>query len=180
MMSNPSRAAWLAMAGLILAGCSSTPIDTPAPVSAPAPVPAPAPVAAAPAPAAQVKPVVVPDHLDPKSLISTQRSVYFDYDNFSVKPDYDAMLQRHAQYLGKNTQLAVKIEGNADERGSAEYNLALGQKRAEAVVKALKTYGVRDGQMEAISWGKEHPQALGHDENAWAQNRRADIIYPTR
>jgi peptidoglycan-associated lipoprotein len=171
----------LLAAGLALAGCSSTPITPP-----PAPAPAPAPVVQAPAPApapvpqTRVAPVEVPDYLNPKSLIATERSVYFGFDNFAVKPDYDAMLQRHGAYLVKNTQLAVKVEGNADERGSAEYNLALGQKRAEAVVKALKTYGVRDGQMEAISWGKEHPKATGHDEAAWAQNRRADIAYPQR
>ena len=74
--------------------------------------------------------------------------------------------------------LTVKIEGNADERGSAEYNLALGQKRAEAVLKALKIYGVKDAQMEAISWGRERPKATGHDEAAWAQNRRVDLVYP--
>lgn len=170
----------LLAAGLILAGCSSTPV-TPPPAPAPAPVAqAPAPVAPAPAPETKVAKVEVPDYLNPNSLISKERSVYFDFDNFSVKPDYDSMLQRHGQYLTKNGQLAVKIEGSADERGSSEYNLALGQKRAEAVVKALKTYGVRDGQMEATSWGKEHPKALGHDEAAWAQNRRADIAYPQR
>lgn len=178
-LMNSTPGALLAL-GLVLAGCSSTPV-TPPPAPAPAPVaPAPAPVAPAPAPAPKVAAVEVPAHLDPRSLISTERSVYFDYDNFSVKSDYDAMLQRHGAYLAKNAQLAIKIEGNADERGSAEYNLALGQKRAEAVVKALKTYGVRDGQMEAISWGKEHPKATGHDEAAWAQNRRADIAYPQR
>jgi len=166
--------------GLTLAGCSTTPV-TPPPAPAPAPMaqvpPAPAP---APAPQTAVAKVDVPAHLDPRSLISTERSVYFDYDVFSVKSQYDAMLQRHGQYLTKNAQLAIKVEGSADERGSAEYNLALGQKRAEAVVKALKAYGVRDGQMEAISWGKEHPKALGHDEAAWAENRRADIAYPAK
>ncbi|MBW8847910.1 MAG: peptidoglycan-associated lipoprotein Pal [Burkholderiales bacterium] len=166
--------------GLVLAGCSSTPV-TPPPAPAPAPTAqTPPPAMPAPAPRPQVAKVELPAHLDPKSLISTQRSVYFDFDNFSVKPDYDEMLQRHGQYLAKNGQLAIKVEGNADERGGAEYNLALGQKRAEAVVKALKAYGVRDGQMEAVSLGKERPKATGHDEAAWAQNRRADIAYPLR
>lgn len=178
-LMNSTPGAVLAL-GLVLAGCSSTPVTPPpAPVTPPV-AQAPAPAAPAPAPVTKVAPVELPAHLDPKSLISTERSVYFDYDNFAVKTDYDAMLQRHGQYLLKNSQLAVKVEGNADERGSAEYNLALGQKRAEAVVKALKAYGVRDGQMEAISWGKEHPKATGHDEAAWAQNRRADIVYPQR
>jgi len=171
----------LLAAGLILAGCSSTPVvdTTPNPgvPSIPAPAPTPAPM---PAPQSQVAKVEIPAHLDPNSLISKERSVYFDFDNFSVKPDYDAMLQRQGQYLAKNTQLAVKIEGNADERGGHEYNLALGQKRADAVAKALKAYGVRDGQVEAVSLGREHPKALGHDEAAWAQNRRADIAYPQK
>jgi peptidoglycan-associated lipoprotein len=76
--------------------------------------------------------------------------------------------------------VAVKIEGNCDERGSAEYNLALGQKRAESVRQSLKVYGVKDTQLEAVSWGSEKPKAQGHDESAWAQNRRADVQYPGR
>lgn len=72
------------------------------------------------------------------------------------------------------------MEGNADERGSAKYNLALGQRRAQSVVRALKIYGVPEGRMEPINWGKERPQATGHDESAWAQNRRADLAYPLR
>jgi peptidoglycan-associated lipoprotein len=76
--------------------------------------------------------------------------------------------------------LAVRIEGHADERGGAEYNLALGQRRAETVARALRLLGVKDGQLEAISHGEERPRASGHDETAWAQNRRADIAYPAR
>lgn len=172
----------LLAAGVLLAGCSSTPVTPPpapvppaptpvAPPPAPAPTPAPAPVAAAPA---------LPLYLDPNSPIYKERSVYFDFDVFSIKSDYDAMLERHGRYLTSNPSLAIKVEGNTDERGSAEYNLALGQKRAEAVVKALKIYGVKDNQLEAISWGKERPKATGHDEASWAQNRRADLAYPTK
>ncbi|MFZ2650447.1 MAG: OmpA family protein, partial [Burkholderiaceae bacterium] len=84
----------------------------------------------------------------------------------------------HGKYLGSKPQLAIRIEGNADERGSAEYNLALGQRRAEAVLHALKLFGVRDSQMEAVSWGEERPKLISHDESAWAQNRRADLAYP--
>lgn len=177
LISTPGA---LLAAGLILAGCSSTPV-TPPPVPAPTPAAQPAPTPAPmPAPQSQVAKVEIPAHLDPNSLISKERSVYFDFDNFSVKSDYDALLQRQGQYLSKNAQLAIKIEGNADERGGHEYNLALGQKRADAVAKALKVYGVRDGQVEAVSLGREHPKALGHDEAAWAQNRRADIVYPQK
>jgi peptidoglycan-associated lipoprotein len=122
--------------------------------------------------------VALAPHLDPSSPISKERSVYFDYDDFSIKSEYAGLVERQGRYLAAHPTLAVKIEGNADERGSAEYNLALGQKRAEAVLKALKIYGAKDTQLEAVSWGKERPKAVGHDESAWAQNRRADLVYP--
>jgi peptidoglycan-associated lipoprotein len=122
----------------------------------------------------------LPPYLDPASQLSSKRSVYFDYDNFSVKPDYTSMLEMHGKYLAANPKLAIRVEGNADERGSREYNLALGQKRAEAVVRTLKVYGVRENQMEAVSWGEEKPKAQGHDEAAFSQNRRVDLAYPNK
>jgi peptidoglycan-associated lipoprotein len=124
--------------------------------------------------------VIVPDHLNPNSAISKDRVVYFDFDDYSVKSQYTPMLERHSKYLAGNTKLAIKVAGNADERGSSEYNLALGQKRADAVVRAMKLYGAKDGQLEAVSWGKEKPVDPGHDEAAWAKNRRAELDYPTR
>ena len=90
------------------------------------------------------------------------------------------MVDRHAKYLVAHPSLSIKIEGNADERGGREYNLALGQKRADAVKQALKLAGVKEDQMESVSFGKEKPVALGHDEAAWSQNRRADIAYPSK
>ena len=169
----------LTCAAALLAGCSSTPLTPPAaaPVATAAPAPAPAPKPAA---ESQVTPVMLPAYLDPKSLIYTDRSVYFDYDVFSIKSQYTPLIERQGKYLASNPALAIKVEGNADERGSAEYNLALGQKRAEAVVAALKIYGVKAGQLEAVSWGKEKPKATGHDEAAWAQNRRVDLVYPSK
>ena len=170
----------------LLGACSSTPVAPPAPapkpMEAPAPTPAPAPPPAMPnsTAASTVTSVSLPAYLDPNSEISTGRSVYFDFDKAVVKSEFTPLVERHGKYLMSNPQLAVKIEGNTDERGSAEYNLALGQKRAEAVKQSLKVYGVNDSQMEAISWGKERPKAMGHDESAWAQNRRADIVYPTK
>ena len=134
------------------------------------------PVAAA---ASTVTPVLA-DHLNPNSLISKERSVFFDYDKFVVKSDYQALIERQGKYLAANPSLTVRIEGNADERGGREYNLALGQKRAEAVVRAIKVYGVSDKQAEPVSFGSEKPMAQGHDEQAWAQNRRADFTYPTK
>jgi peptidoglycan-associated lipoprotein len=135
---------------------------------------------AQPAAASTIASVAVPAYLDPKSDIATGRSVYFDFDAAVLKPESTSVIERHGKFLLANPKVAVKIEGNADERGSAEYNLALGQKRAEAVRQSLKVYGVKDTQVEAISWGSEKPKVPGHDESAWAQNRRADVQYPTR
>jgi len=130
--------------------------------------------------ASAVAGVVIPDHLNPNSLISTQRSVYFDFDKFNVKSSETVVVERQGKYLAGKSGLNVRVEGNADERGGREYNLALGQKRADAVTRALKVYGVKDGQMEAVSFGSEKPKATGHDEAAWAQNRRVDVTYPSK
>ena len=113
---------------------------------------------------------------DPNSPLA-KRSIYFDFDSYSVKDDYQPLLQQHGQYLKSHPQRHVLIQGNTDERGTSEYNLALGQKRAEAVRRALSLQGVSDAEMEAVSLGKEKPQATGHDEASWAQNRRADLVY---
>ena len=171
------------LASAVLAGCSSTPVAQapakPTAATAAAPMPAPA-TSSTPKPvtSSTVATVSLPPHLDPKSLISTQRSVYFDFDVFSIKSEYSGLIERHGKYLLSKPALSIKIEGNADERGSAEYNLALGQKRAQAVLQALKIFGVKESQMEAVSWGKERPRATGHDEAVWAENRRADLVYP--
>ncbi|MCY1243733.1 Outer membrane protein P6 [compost metagenome] len=124
-----------------------------------------------------VTPVTAADPLnDPNSPLA-KRSVYFDFDSYTVKSDYQGMLTEHAKYLGANKGRKILIQGNTDERGTSEYNLALGQKRAEAVRRSLGSMGVPDGQMEAVSLGKEKPKATGHDEASWAENRRADINY---
>jgi len=123
---------------------------------------------------------VVADHLNPNSAISKERSVYFDFDKFDIKADQAAVVARQGKYLAGNAGLNIRAEGNADERGGREYNLALGQKRAEAVVRGLKAYGVKDGQVEPVSFGSEKPKAQGHDEAAWAQNRRVDLAYPAK
>ncbi len=167
-------------AALLFAGCSSTPVVAPTPAPAPVAVQAPTP-APAPKPAeSTVAKVVVAPHLDANNLISKERSVYFGYDDFTIQSQYTALVERQGKYLAGNSGLSIKIEGNADERGSSEYNLALGQKRAEAVARALKVYGVKDTQMEAVSWGKEKPKNTAHTEAAWAENRRADVVYPQR
>ena len=122
----------------------------------------------------------LPAYLDPKSDIYAARSLYFDYDASLLKPEFTTLIERHGKYLVANPALPIKIEGNTDERGSAEYNLALGQKRAEAVRRALEVYGVKPTQITVTSWGREKPRATGHDESAWAQNRRADLQYPNQ
>ena len=129
------------------------------------------------APVASAPPSAVM-HLDPNSAISRQRSVYFDFDDATVRSDSAPVIERHGQYLSRNPALKVVVQGNTDERGGSEYNLALGQRRAQAVKAALQIYGVKETQVEAVSFGKEKPVALGHDEAAWRQNRRADIVYP--
>lgn len=113
---------------------------------------------------------------DPNSPLA-KRSVYFDFDSYVVSDQYQSVLQAHAQYLRSHPNRHVLIQGNTDERGTAEYNLALGQKRAQAVRSVLSSLGVPDSQMEAVSLGKEKPVAQGHDEASWAQNRRVDLVY---
>lgn len=123
-----------------------------------------------------VAPVIVDELNNPNSPLA-KRSVYFDFDSYTVRPDDQALLQAHAQYLKSHPDRRILIQGNTDERGTSEYNLALGQKRAEAVRRVLGTFGVPDSQVEAVSLGKEKPVATGHDEPSWEQNRRADLVY---
>lgn len=113
---------------------------------------------------------------DPKSKLS-QRSIYFDLDKYDVKDEYKDLVAAHAKYLVDHKGFKVLLQGNTDERGSREYNLALGQKRAEAVKRSLTLLGVKEDQVESVSLGEEKPKNAGHDEAAWAENRRADILY---
>ena len=108
---------------------------------------------------------------------NTARIIYFDFDSYVVKPEFQNVIDTHARYLSANTARRMAIEGHTDERGGREYNLALGQKRAEAVRRALGLLGVTDSQVEAVSFGKEKPAASGSDEASMAKNRRAEINY---
>jgi len=105
-----------------------------------------------------------------------KRSVYFEYDKYDIKPEYRTLLESHARWLKANPQARLTIEGNADERGSREYNVALGQRRAESVTKMLVLMGAKPEQIEAVSWGEEKPRAAGHDEKSWSENRRDDFV----
>ena len=111
------------------------------------------------------------------ALANAQRVVYFDFDSFVVKDEYRGTVETHAKALGADRKKHLAIEGHTDERGGREYNLALGQKRAEAVARSMTLLGATDSQVEAVSFGKERPAATGSDETAWAKNRRAELNY---
>ncbi len=113
---------------------------------------------------------------DPNNILS-KRIVYFDYDKDSVKAEYQAIVQAHAKYLSENRGRKIRLEGHADERGSREYNMALGQRRADAVRKATNLLGVANDRMETVSFGEDKPRVQGSNEEAWSQNRRVEIVY---
>jgi peptidoglycan-associated lipoprotein len=113
---------------------------------------------------------------DPASPLS-KRSVYFDYDQYVIKDQYRPVIESHAKYLQANRNARITIQGNTDERGTREYNIALGQKRADALKKLMVLLGANESQIETVSFGKEKPRRDGHDEASWAENRRDDIVY---
>ena len=113
---------------------------------------------------------------DVDNILST-RLIYFDFDSKEIRPEFGAVLSAHADYLISNRNSGVTLQGHADERGSTEYNLSLGQDRADAVRDVLVANGVFPDQIETISYGEERPRALGSNEGAWAENRRVEIVY---
>ena len=113
---------------------------------------------------------------DPNSPLS-KRSVFFDYDKFEVKDEYRPLVEAHARFLRDNRTAKMLVQGNADERGSREYNVGLGQRRADSLKKMLTLLGVREDQIESVSLGEEKPSCNGHDEDCWAKNRRDDMLY---
>jgi peptidoglycan-associated lipoprotein len=188
-MKTPLRSIAVAAALAALTACSNVKLDenaSGAPIDNRGAAPAStsqgtgtsADAGAAPGPR-QITPVEVArkDPLDDPAGALAKRSVYFDFDQYVIKDEYKGTLEAHARYLVANRNRRVVIQGNTDERGSREYNLALGQKRSEAVRKALVALGVPDGQLEAVSFGEEKPRATGSDDAAMAENRRADLAY---
>lgn len=109
--------------------------------------------------------------------VGVAKIIYFDYDSYVIKPEFQSVVEAHAKYLAANKARKLAVEGHTDERGGREYNLALGQKRAEAVRRALGLLGVTDAQVEAVSFGKEKPAVSGSTEDAYAKNRRAEFNY---
>ena len=114
---------------------------------------------------------------DKAGPVGVAKVIYFDYDSYTVKPDYQSVIDQHARFLQSRPNARLVLEGNTDERGSREYNLALGQKRAEAVRRALTLVGANDSQIEAVSFGKEKPAVEGTSEEAYAKNRRVEFRY---
>jgi len=158
-----------AVMAAFLASCASEPaVEQSAPASSPqvrSPAPQATPAAQAPRPAATT------------AAEPSKRSIYYEFDRYDVKDEYRALVEAHARFLREHPGAQIAVQGNADERGSREYNLALGQRRSEGVKKMLTLLGVTERQVEATSFGEEKPRAAGHDEASWAENRRSDIVY---
>lgn len=122
------------------------------------------------------KPAYFSQLQDPNSILS-KRSIFYDFDSYTVKSEYRELVLAHARLLRDNADAKVMLQGNTDERGSREYNLALGQRRADSVKNMMTLSGARDSQIEAVSLGEEKPRSTGHSESSWAENRRTDILY---
>lgn len=114
---------------------------------------------------------------DPSNILS-KRSIYFELDSNIVKEEFKPLVAAHARYLQQNRGKKMTVQGNTDERGSREYNLALGQRRADAVKQMMQLLGAQSEQIETVSFGEEKPKSTGHDEASWSENRRADLAYP--
>lgn len=163
-------------AALALAGCaSSVKLDDPSNVPVESRTGAAA-GAGANAGAASQSQVTAVDLSKDQAGANLTKVIYFDFDSYVIKDEYRSLVDQYARVLNTDKRKHLTIEGHTDERGGREYNLALGQKRAEAVQKALVLLGVTDGQVEAVSFGKERPAVTGSDESAWSKNRRAELV----
>ena len=173
------KIALAALAAAVLAGCSSVPLDENkggAPVESRSTTGSGAGGASSGTAQSKVTPVDL-SKTDNAALSKLPRVVFFDFDSYVVKDEFRSTIEGNAKLLSADRKKKVTIEGHTDERGGREYNLALGQKRAEAVQKSLALLGAGNDQMEAVSFGKERPAVQGSDEAAWAKNRRAELVY---
>ena len=166
-----------ALLAALLAACSNTPIPDDSANGAPVESRSGSTSGVTPVNAGGLDASGLPRELtDPKSVLA-QRSIYFDLDKYEVKDEYKDLVAAHAKYLVSHREFKMLIQGNTDESGSREYNLSLGQKRADAVKRSLTLLGAREDQVESVSLGEEKPKNPGHDAAAWAENRRADVLY---
>ena len=175
--SLTSRSALMAvLAAAALAGCSTTKLDTPVPVESRTGSSAGAAGTGGANSAGTSQSAVTPVDLSKDTAASgVNRVVYFDFDSFALKDEYRPTVENYAKALSADRKKRVAVEGHTDERGGREYNLALGQKRAEVVARSMTLLGATDAQIEAVSFGKERPAVQGSDEAAWAKNRRAEL-----
>jgi len=163
----------IAVALAVLCGCASQSTqDASTSSTESAATRTPGAAAAAPAPSR-----VVASQQAQLKTIPDKNSVFYSYDRSEITPEGKKLVEAHAQYLRAHPETKVRIEGNADERGSAEYNLALGQRRADSVMSMMTLLGIPKDRIETVSFGKEKPKATGHEESAWSANRRSDILY---
>jgi peptidoglycan-associated lipoprotein len=167
------KALFSALTLALLYGCASTPVEPEKSVPPTAAPEAPPPVTARPiqAPAVQIDPLK-----DPSSGLA-KRSVFYEYDKYDIRDEYRPVLQAHGKYLAENRGKKMLVQGNCDERGSREYNIALGQRRAEGVKRMLVLMGATEAQVEPVSLGEEKPRCGDHAEGCWSQNRRSDMLY---
>ena len=166
------------VAALVLAGCSSVPLDSSnVPVETRTPTTIGSGTGGANPSGAGQSGVTPVDLTKGGANAGVGKVVYFDFDSYVLKDEYRPLVDSFAKSLTADRKKKVVVEGHTDERGGREYNLALGQKRAETVTKALALLGATDSQIEAVSFGKERPAAQGSDEAAWAKNRRAELVY---
>jgi peptidoglycan-associated lipoprotein len=163
------------LAGVVmLAGCKTPPVATTAPAQTPADTTNPAAYQSSTNQAGQA---MTAEQMAKQALAQVGMVVYFDYDSSDLKPESAAVVTAHARYLSTNSSLKVRLEGNTDERGSREYNIGLGERRAQSVRKTLMLQGVADGQITTLSYGEERPAVSGNDEAAYAKNRRVEFGY---
>lgn len=183
MPIRPTRALLLAAAAAVLAACSSAPtteqepaaVEDRKPAADTQPVGKPG-VASVDLTASAGKRPAMSVLTDPNSPLS-KRSIFYGLDKYDVADEFRGLVEAHARFLRDNPGMKMLIQGNTDERGSREYNLALGQKRSEGVKRVLMLLGVKEEQVESVSLGEEKPRAQGSTEEAWAQNRRSDMLY---
>ncbi|HSU63032.1 MAG TPA: peptidoglycan-associated lipoprotein Pal [Burkholderiales bacterium] len=164
-------------AAALAAGCATTP-EQQAPVSVEERAAKPAPVETKPIARVDLtsKPAAANPLKDPNNILS-KRSIYFDFDKYDIKDEFRPQIEAHAKYLRENPGAKMLMQGNADERGSREYNLGLGQRRSDSVKRALTLLGAKDNQIESVSLGEEKPVCTEHAEDCWAKNRRGDMLY---